>query len=105
GAVPEDGLRELVRGDHHALDVDVRVDEAGHGDLAGAVDLAEALKVEGRTVVVVPRDGRVPIALDAEVGRVDLGGEDVDEVDVADHEVHRLVAPGGGDDLLARCAR
>jgi hypothetical protein len=84
--------------------VDVGVDKAGHGDLAGAVDLAEALKVKSRLAVLVAGNGGIAIALDAEIGFVDLGGEDVDQIDVADDEVHRLVATGGADDHLAWCA-
>jgi hypothetical protein len=44
---------------------------------AAAVDLAEALQVELGAAVLVAGDGSVAVPLDAKIGAVDLGGEDV----------------------------
>ena len=64
--------------------MDVRVDEAGRGDQAAAVDLARA------AIVVIGADD--PVAADRDVARLEAAGRDVQDAGTLDHEVCRLPA-------------
>ena len=97
GAEGEHARGIARRGDHGALDVQVGVHETGRGPLACAVDDA------GRVQRVFARHAhqRDAVAVDADVGRVDFAGEDVDQVDVEDGQIQRACAHGGLDEFGA----
>ena len=69
GAARQYRALELERRHQAALDVHMRVDKAGHGDLAATVDLAHA------AVGVVGADD--PVAADRDVALVQLAGRHV----------------------------
>src|SRR5690606_5399832 len=79
GAARQHGALELERRDQAALDVDVGVDEAGHGDAAAPIDLAHA------AVLLVRADD--PVATDRDVALVQLAGRDVEEATALDHQI------------------
>ena len=90
GAARQHRALELERRHQAALDVHVRVDETGYGDLAATVDRAHA------AVVVVGADD--PVAADRDVALVQLAGRHVQEAGALDHEIGgappaRLVDP------------
>ena len=91
-AVRQDAAVELQRRDEGGFDVQMRVDEAGHGDAAAALDRPRA------AVVAVGADDRV--AADRDVGRDEVAGDEVEEADVADDEVGF-----GRAAALGRCGR
>ena len=82
-AAGHDQPRELLGRELRALDMDVRIDQAGHGDLAADVVLALPL---------VRADARDLAAGDGDVAALHLTGEHVDECSVFEHDVGRRPA-------------
>ncbi len=74
GAVRDDGVGKFLRGDERALQVDVRIDEAGQHELAAHVDLDLALVMLAHAGDQTLGHGNVAmaelVAEDVHVGRV-----------------------------------
>jgi hypothetical protein len=82
--------------------VDVGVDQAGNDRQSVGVDDRRRVEPVGAADV----DDRDPVAEDADVGRLDLVGEDVDQPAASDDQVERAVAPGRLDErAAATCQR
>src|SRR3546814_20323234 len=73
------------------------VEEAGAGPLAAPVDLGPPLQIIGSGR---PDHGDA-VAVDADVGGIDLAGQHVDELDAPHHEVERSQAPRRLDEVMA----
>ncbi len=100
-AVGKDAAIELKRRHQRRFDVEVRVDEAGHAGEATPVDLALTLVARMRADDAIADDG--------DVGAGHLAGDDVEEIDVADHEIGGLATgacrDGAGEKSAIRLPR
>ena len=91
GAVRDDGVGKLLRGDERALKVDVRIDKAGQHELAAHVDLHFAL-------VMLAHAGDQSLG-HSDVAMAELIAEDVHIGRVFEHEVGLLPARRHLDDV------
>ena len=80
---------EFERGDQRGFDMQVRVDEARHGETPAAVDLLDAL--------VIGMGADDPVADNGDVGLGDRPGNDVEHPHVPDHQVGLYHASAGLD--------
>jgi len=93
-AAGHDQPGEVLRDDERRIDVDVRVDEAGHGETPAAVEVLSGVVIRGI-------ERHHPPVFDAQRGGLNPSRIDVDQLDVFDDEIQWLAAQGGFDETLA----